>query len=153
MSKTLTISLLWVLLCCLTACKKDTVSNQTKEKTSSQRNQLFGAWELRRVYGGLTNANFAPGSGNLLIFNDKAFVEYSSMSIAKQGLYDIIRDNSGSETVCKSLPDGQFADRIVYDKDFLSQKIFFQINHDTLTLVSGCFTMDEGGFIDYIRRQ
>jgi hypothetical protein len=75
------------------------------------------------------------------------------MSIEKKGTYNIVSDNSASETVCKLLPEGQFSNRIVYDNDAFGQKIFFQINHDTLTLVSGCFTLDEGGFIDYIRRQ
>ncbi len=153
MLKTFAICIFCALLYCVAGCKKDTVSEQTAPKTISQRNQLFGAWELRRTYGGLSQGQYDPGTGNLLIFNGTAFTEYSTMSIAKRGLYEIISDKAASETVCKLLPDGQFANRIVYDNDFFGQKVFFQINHDTLTLVSGCFTLGEGSFVDYIRRQ
>ena len=115
MKKLLLISILTIFL----GCKKD-----TENKVS-----LNGSWEYRGITcycaaAADTNAG-KPGNGNILSFTNKTYKRYAKGVLEKSGTYVIVKDTvSGT----------QLADRIIYDNDMASGKIFFRIDQKKLTL-------------------
>jgi hypothetical protein len=129
------------------SCQK---SNSAQTNLQVHSKILVGTWELRRVRG-MYVYTYQPGNGNKVVFDDTAFTTYVNGVLNKQGHYDVIRDNSVSESVCMSMPTGQFENRLVYDSNFQSQKIFFEVTQDSLVTVSGCFSVDQGAFNEFVR--
>ena len=131
-----------------TACQK---SDSGQQRLPPARSKLLvGTWELRRVRS-MFVYTYQPGNGNDVVFNDTIFTTYVNGVLNKTGRYDIIRDNSASESVCMNLPLGQYENRLVYDSDYMAQKIFFEVTNDSLVTVSGCFSVDAGAFNEFVR--
>ena len=131
-----------------TSCRKD--NSGQSNSLSARSNILVGSWELRRVRGTYVYT-YQPGNGNEVVFGDSVFTTYVNGVLNKTGHYDIIRDNSASESLCLSLATGDFANRLVYDSNYQSQKIFFDVTSDSLITVSGCFAVDQGAFNEFVR--
>jgi hypothetical protein len=129
------------------SCQKD---NSAQTNIQDRSKVLIGTWELRRVRS-MYVYTYEPGNGNKVVFADSVFTTYVNGVLNKQGHYDIIRDNSVSESVCLSLPTGEFANRLVYDTNYQAQKIFFEVSSDSLITVSGCFSVDQGAFNEFVR--
>ena len=129
------------------SCQKN---DSAQPNVQSRSRILIGTWELRRVRG-MYVYTYQPGNGNKVVFADSTFTTYVNGVLNKQGHYDVIRDNSVSESVCLSLPVGEFENRLVYDSSYQSQKIFFEVSSDSLITVSGCFSVDQGAFNEFVR--
>jgi hypothetical protein len=129
------------------SCEKN---NSAPPNVQSRSKILIGTWELRRVRS-MYVYTYQTGNGNKVVFSDSTFTTYVNGVLNKQGQYDIIRDNSVSESVCLSLPTGQYVNRLVYDSNYQSQKIFFEVSSDSLITVSGCFSVDQGAFNEFVR--
>jgi hypothetical protein len=129
-----------VLLLVWAGCKKNT-------KPSSQN--LIGTWELHANQSSIMPLTaFPPGNGNLLTFTDHSYSITKSGQVLKTGNYTVAEDHSFSALV---VPEGQFIHRIDY-QDSVHQKIFFQINGDTLTFLTGVFALDGGVMLQYMRK-
>ncbi|MBS1605336.1 MAG: hypothetical protein JST42_21910, partial [Bacteroidetes bacterium] len=86
-------------------------------------------------------------NGNLLTFTDHSYSIGKNGQTVKTGNYTIAEDHSFNALV---VPAGQFIHRIDY-QDSVQQKVFFQINGDTLTFLSGIFALDSGVKLQYMR--
>jgi len=122
------------------SCKKST-------KGSSSQN-LIGTWELRANQSSMMPlATYPPGNGNLLIFTDHSYSISKNGQTVKTGNYTVAEDHSFNALV---VPEGQFIHRIDY-QDSVHQKVFFQIDGNTLTFLSGIFALDSGVKLQYFR--
>jgi hypothetical protein len=122
------------------SCNKNT-------KPSSQ--SLLGTWELHAAQSSMMpNISYPPGNGNLLIFTDHSYSIAKGGQTVKTGNYTIAEDHSFNALV---VPAGEFLHRIDY-QDSVHQKVFFQINGDTLTFLSGIFALDSGVKSQYLKK-
>jgi hypothetical protein len=120
------------------SCKKESIHKTTEAG-------LTGNWELRKTSGMLTTS-YPAGNGTVYIFTDTSYQFYSQGVLVKSGQYRIINDNSVSSELGLVIPAGQYTRRIIFDNDSQSQKIFFQLQADSLSFVSGYFPLDGGAF-------
>jgi hypothetical protein len=107
---------------------------------------LIGQWEIRSAQQGMTpTIVYSPGNDSLLEFSSSNFYAmYIKGRLIRTGSYTVVEDHSFDALV---VPAGQFTQRIVYADS--TAKIFFQINSDTLTFVSGNFAVDGGTKLQY----
>lgn len=125
------------------------VSASCKKNTKSSSQTLLGTWELRAAQSSMMpNTSYPPGNGNLLTFTDHSYSIAKGGQTVKTGNYTVAEDHSFNALV---VPAGQFIYRIDY-QDSVHQKVFFQINDDTLTFLSGIFALDSGVKLQYIRK-
>jgi len=125
----------------LCGCKKD-------NGQSSVDSDLIGSWELRKSEGSITK-NFSPGNGSIYQFTDTAYSTFSNKVLIKKGHYTVIEDTTASSQVGLVISPGQYTNRIIFDNDTLSNKIFFQISANKLSLLSGFFPLDGGSIETY----
>ncbi|CAN5557745.1 hypothetical protein BH11BAC3_BH11BAC3_12660 [soil metagenome] len=130
-----------VTICMLFGCKKDSCE-------SPIASGLIGKWELRKVEGSITT-NYPSGNGSTYQFTDTAYSIFSNGVLVKKGRYKVISDASVSSEVGLVFTSGEYANRIIFDDDILSNKIFFQITETKLSFVSGYFPLDGGSFRTY----
>jgi len=131
------------------ACNKD----QSK-KTGDGDGLIFGTWELRKTSGGMMPGEqvYPRGNGNVLKFEGDHYERYANGNLSKSGQFEIVSDNTVSESVCLVMPDGQFTNRIIYDNDTVSEKVFIQLSNKSLTFISGCYAFDAGHRTEYERQ-
>lgn len=128
-------------------CRKGNV-DQINELTAS----LVGNWELLEEQVGMTPVkNYAPGNGNRLEFTRTTYKRFSKGILMMSGNYTIVSDNTVLEETGLVLPDGEFDNRIIFNKDTIATKTFINITKDKLTLLSGFFPVDGGSRIIYQR--
>jgi len=126
------------------------LSASCKKNTKSSSQNLVGSWELRATQSSMMpNTSYPPGNGNLLIFTDHSYSIAKGGQTVKTGNYTVAEDHSFNALV---VPEGQFIHRIDY-QDSVHQKVFFQINGDTLTFLSGIFALDSGAELQYLRKK
>ena len=114
---------------------------------------LVGEWELQEVQAGMTPViNYEPGNGNRLEFKNKTYKKFSEGILTSSGNYTVVLDTSALEEIGLVLTPGEFENRIIFDRDTASSKIFLNISNDQLTLLSGYFPLDAGSKIVYIRK-
>lgn len=109
--------LLITLLAAFMGCKKD----------AANKVGLKGSWEYRGtacycLAATDTNAK-KPGNGNIIIFADNTYKRFAKDTLKKSGTYVFAKDTLGSQPV----------NRIIYDNDTASDKIFFRIDQNKLT--------------------
>jgi len=119
-------------------------------KRGESSNILSGSWELRQAFGSFVN-NYPAGNGHLLLFAANSYSFYAGGQLQKAGTYTVVPDGTATENVCLVLPAGEYTSRIRYDNNDSIPKQFFQINNDSLTIVSGCFAYDAGVESIYVR--
>lgn len=112
---------------------------------------LVGEWELRQTSAAMNPlvGNYPPGNGKIIKFTETRYSIYDGGQVVKQGEYSIVADPGVETSVCLVFPAGQFANRIIYDNDTTSEKQFFQITDNRLSIVAGCYAIDAGHRSDY----
>lgn len=130
-----------------TACKK--TDSPKKPFTHS----ISGTWELRETSAAMNPqvSTFAPGNGHILKFGDTSYEKYETGQLVKKGEYAIVPDPTVESSVCLLFPVGQFTNRIVYDNDGDARKQFLQIDGNKLVFVSGCYAVDAGYRMEYVK--
>lgn len=123
-------------------CKKDTVRATTSTS-------IIGRWELRQSLAMTGITNYPSGNGSTYEFTGSAYSVFSGGSFIKKGSYKIISDTTVSREVGLIITPGEFTNRIIFDNDTLSNKIFYQIKNNTLILISGYFPLDSGVKMTY----
>jgi hypothetical protein len=94
----------------------------------------------------MLTTSYPAGNGTVYIFMDTSYQFYSQGVLVKSGQYRIINDNSVSSELGLVIPAGQYTRRIIFDNDSQSLKVFFQLQADSLSFVSGYFPLDGGAF-------
>lgn len=111
---------------------------------------LAGTWELREDQRGMMpTRQHGPGSGNRYLFTEDAYEHIVDGALAKKGTYRVVADSTVQKEVGLQLPEGQFAQRIVFDDDTAATKTFFHLSGDTLVFLSGFFPVDGGSRYAY----
>ncbi|MCW3080334.1 hypothetical protein [Segetibacter sp.] len=133
-----------VLVIFIIGCKKD---------NSEPKSDIEGKWELVRVQGGRAAEIYYPaGNGNILKFTNSKYEAFENGRPAKSGSFAVINDPFAERELCLVLPDNTYRQRIIYNNDDNSSKVFYQIKNDTLSLLSGCFASDAGLNKEYVKR-
>lgn len=126
----------------LNGCKKDPAGSVS----------IVGTWELRQAQNGMIpTIDYAHGNGNMLIFSESGYEKCETGNLVKSGHYKVVEDGSAEAEVGLVIPSGQFTNRIIFDNDFTSPKIFFEVSNNNLTLLSGYFPLDGGSNQSYER--
>ena len=124
-------------------CKKDNSQNTTDSA-------LIGSWELRQVQAGMTpTIEYPSGNGSIYQFTDTIYTIFTNGVLISKGYYIVIEDKTVNSQLGLEIPSGQYAKRIIFDNDSLSEKIFFQISKNKLSFLSGFFPLDGGVFRSY----
>lgn len=147
LTRTILLGLSTLLL--FSACTKDDSGNDSNVISTS----LTGTWEMRQVFGMAGIKNYAAGNGNVLRFTDTSYELYTDNKFTRKGRYTTTPDTTVTANVCLNLLSGQFAKRIMYDGNTMADKIFFQIDNNQLSFVSGCFAIDAGSKQVYQRQK
>ncbi|MDB5246638.1 MAG: hypothetical protein JWQ40_1032 [Segetibacter sp.] len=125
------------------ACGKDNSTNNAETR-------IIGSWELRQSSGGMRAATDYPAAnGNILKFTGSNYESFTDGQLVKRGTYSIVSDTTVEASVCLVLPAGEFRNRIIYDNDDQSTKVFIQITGNKLSIISGCYAVDAGHRRDY----
>ena len=131
---------------CCVALLLASASCEKHAQRSDSPQSLKGSWELSAVQSSMTPlTSYLPGNGNILKFTDKTYSISSKGQTVKTGNYTVVEDHSFNALV---VPAGQFIHRVDY-QDSRIQKVFFQVNGDTLTFLSGIFALDSGVKMQY----
>lgn len=87
-----------------------------------------GTWELRQSGGGISGkiTSYNAGNGSLLKFTDNTYQIFSDKKLVKSGSYKIVKE--------KSILSQQEGNRIIYDGDVNTGRIFISIDHNMLYL-------------------
>jgi hypothetical protein len=129
----------------LTSCKK-------QQSNADNSSSPVGTWELRQGQWGMQpTMSFSAGNGNLLVFSDSLYALYKNGSRVKSGHYILIKDSTVQEETGLVISAGQFTRRIVYDNDYSAHKIFIEVSHNQLNILSGFFPYDGGSSEAYAR--
>ena len=124
-----------------------------KKDNSETRSEIEGIWELVRVQGGRAAEIYYPrGNGNILKFTNSKYEAFENGQLAKSGDFTIVSDPSAEKELCLVIRDNKYRQRIVYNNDYNSSKVFYHIQNDTLSFLSGCFASDAGLSKEYIKR-
>jgi hypothetical protein len=143
MKKVYSLGLIVLLMTTGFACKKD--------KDGSSSPALTGYWELAQTQSDMPTKNYPAGNGSLLLIKDNKYAYYGNGQLVKSGTYTTMDDNSVVQSVCLVIPEGQFPRRIVFDTAYSATKVFYQVEDDKLSLISGCFATDGGQKTTYRR--
>ncbi|WP_431216590.1 hypothetical protein ACQ86N_19545 [Puia sp. P3] len=135
-----------IICCLLRRLLLASASCEKHSQKSSSSQSLKGSWELRAAQSSmLPLTSYLPGNANILKFTDDTYSISSNGQTVKTGNYTVVEDHSFNALV---VPAGQFIHRVDY-QDAAHQKVFFQINGDTLTFLSGVFALDSGVKMQY----
>jgi hypothetical protein len=117
-----------------------------KKVVDRSSDSLTGFWELRETSGAMNpkTDKYAAGNGNILDFTGSNYKIYKPGSVIKSGQFTIVQDATVSTSVCLVFPAGEYTSRIIYDSNYAATKIFFQVEGDRLTFISGCYAYDAG---------
>jgi hypothetical protein len=118
------------------SCKKDSTNSKPKAATPTV---LTGTWELRvDSFPQIRDfpRDYAPGNGNLIIFYDTTYKDYTVG-------YGVESGNNFSDSgtyYIKDLPNSN--PQLVSNGDSLPPRVLFLLNKDTLTLFAGDVASD-----------
>jgi hypothetical protein len=129
----------------MSGCKKNNV------KEANKSSSIIGAWELRSTVGGIPLKTFPPNNGHVIQFTNDSYTVFDSGQAKEQGSYTITPDNSVEANVCLVIKDSQFTNRITLSASSNPYKIFFNLEGNQLTFLSGCFAVDAGSQTVYER--
>ena len=129
------ISLIFILGSCIFfACEK--------EKTDRSES-IIGFWELRTEYNGWGGATGYPqGNGREIHFSASGYQMFSNGQLQKSGSYALVKDSFYIR--------GNTVQRIIYDHQDNSVRIFVEVSRDTLSLTVDAY---DGPSVSYIRLQ
>jgi len=112
---------------------------------------MEGLWELRKANSMLVS-DYPPGNGRTIRFTGNSYEKRENGQVIQSGEFSIVNDASASESTCMNIAPGQFANRIIYDNNMNAQKVFVQLTGDQLIFMSGCFALDGGVALTYVRQ-
>ncbi|TDH29274.1 hypothetical protein EXU57_04215 [Segetibacter sp. 3557_3] len=150
MKRVSTIVLVIVAIVVLQSCSRHNGANSQAAQAS-----LFGTWTLSESSGGMRPgvAKHPPGNGNNLKFTETDFEMYEAGQLVKSGKYTVVADTTVEASVCMVLPKGEFTKRIIYNNDTTADKVFFKIEAEKLTFISGCYAYDAGHQETYVKQK
>lgn len=75
-----------------------------KNNQGDLKQSLIGNWELSKNYNELTKTSrvFASGNGNILVFTDSSYKQFSNGSMTSMGKYKIIEGLDNSSGIISS---------------------------------------------------
>jgi hypothetical protein len=112
-----------------------------KKQSASVSSTIIGTWELRTVYNSwVGNTNYTAGNGNYLKFTKSTFEMDTNRVLENRGSYVIVKE--------KFNLTGEIGNRIIYNHEENSDRIFVNVLHDSLTLSEDAY---DGGGALYIR--
>lgn len=111
----------------LFSCKKD----------DSTQSLIIGNWELSRQITGVTGQNnvIPAGNGTIIKFTKSNYQKFENNQLKSSGTYQIVKE--------VSLRTNQTGDRIIYDNDKNSLRIFISVSDTQLDLFIDAY--DAGG--------
>lgn len=112
--------------------------------------EIEGVWELRKASSMLVS-DYPPGNGSTIRFTGNKYEKRENGQVIQSGEFSIINDPTASESTCMNIAPGQFTNRIIYDNNINGQKFFLQLKGDQLIVMSGCFAVDAGVALTYVR--
>lgn len=121
-----------------------------KKEHTSGSSTIQGIWEERVVSGSFTTT-YPPGNGRTITFTMDRYVISAGGQVIRGGSYQLIRDPSAATETCLDIPQGQYANRIIYDGDTSARKTFIEVSGDKITFLTGCFAYDAGTSVGYAR--
>lgn len=120
-------------------------------KKSSHRNEgagsgeIAGTWELREAFGNMPESTKYPaGNGNLLSYDNGSYTKHKDWQVVKTGQFTVVQDTTIVTNVCLLFPKGTYTNRLIYDNNTDTTKIFFEVNGNKLRFYSGCYAYDAG---------
>lgn len=127
-----------VTIALMDGCKKEasTIFNNSSS--------IIGNWELRQLVAQIGTRNYTSGNGSIYEFTDSTYSTFANGSLIKKGYYRTIADTSADDETGLVFASGEFTNRIIFDNDTLSNKIFYQISNNKLSFISGYFPLDGG---------
>lgn len=117
----------------------------------NQSGSFVGSWELRLIQGSIPSRNFAPGNGHIIQFTNDGYKVLDSGRVKEEGHFTITPDSSVEANVCLEVKAGQFTNRITFSASSNPNKVFYNIEGNRLTFLSGCFALDGGSSKMYER--
>ena len=95
--------------------------------------QLEGTWELETSFNGTTGQSkeYSKGNGNMLTFTNSNYKIYSSGTLMKSGTFQIVKE--------ESVLTKEIVDKIVYDQEINSIKIYIKIENNRLIYAVDAF--------------
>ena len=116
---------------------------------------MEGRWELRQTSAAMVpgTQEYPPGNGHELKFRDGQYERYNQGTLLQSGTYEIVADGSVEENVCLEIPEGRYAQRIVYDGNITGEKMFLHLDGDRLFFIAGCYALDGGHQMTYQRKK
>jgi hypothetical protein len=111
---------------------------------------IEGTWELRKASSMLVS-DYPPGNGRTIRFTGNKYEKRENGQVIQSGEFSVIYDPTASESTCMNIAAGQFSNTIIYDNNINGQKIFLQLTGDQLLFMSGCFAVDAGVALTYVR--
>ncbi len=111
---------------------------------------IEGLWELRKTSSMLVS-DYPPGNGRTIKFTGNKFEKRENGQVIQSGEFAIINDATAGESTCMNIAAGQFTSRIIYDNNINGQKVFIELTGDQLVFMSGCFAVDAGVALTYVR--
>jgi hypothetical protein len=116
-----------------------------KKNASQGSGSLSGTWELRETSAAMNPvlSRFEAGNGNKIAFGNTGYKIFKDGLVVKSGQFNVVQDTTVEASVCILVPDGKFTNRVVY-ADSTMAKIFYQVEGNKLTFLTGCYAYDAG---------
>lgn len=135
------------ILAMLTAgCSKD------KRELKKANASLKGEWELRMVSGTmLPPATYAPGNGNRLQFDGLRFEKYENGTLVNSGRYSVVHEADAQNIVCLVVDPGTFDQKILFSPESGENDMLIEIDGNNMSILTGCFAIDAGARLEYVR--
>ncbi|MEX6691307.1 hypothetical protein QTN47_27605 [Danxiaibacter flavus] len=118
---------------------------------AEKSNSIIGSWELRSTVGSMPLKTFPPNNGHVIQFTNDSYTVFDSGQAKEKGNYASTPDSSVEANVCLVIKEGQFTNRIILSASSNPYKIFFNLEGNQLTFLSGCFALDAGNQTVYER--
>lgn len=123
-----------------------------KKGTSVDDMGLIGSWQLVERSGGMNPEVFHPAANEeVLKFANSNYKLYHNDILANTGFYAIAEDSTVEQEVCLVFANNYYSRRIDFSGMDNSGKTFYNLNGDTLRLISGCYAYDAGSTKVYAR--
>ncbi len=121
-------------------CKKSSNNN-----AGTGTGNITGTWELREAFGSMSESiKYPAGNGDLLSFDKGSYTKSKAGQVVKNGQFAVVQDTTIAANVCLLFPTGRYTNRLIYDNNTDTTKIFFEVNGNKLRFYSGCYAYDAG---------
>lgn len=105
---------------------------------------LTGTWELRETSGNIPVKMHPAGNGNILSYHAGGYTWRTGGQVVKTGQFTVVQDTTIVSNVCLLFPEGTYTNRLIYDNNTDTTKIFFEVHGNKLRFYSACYAYDAG---------